>query len=297
MYNIEIWKLATDVLLAGSLIYLCYRISRRPAAASVSLEAQNLEADLRKLVEEAGNSSRSLSVELRKRQQELEKLLFDLGTVEHRVNRAIVTAEERKGELEIEYTRAAQTVTEVRLQAESRPTARPESRLSPERRTEVLITPTPETEQVELYEDMPEPPSFEQAGRIQPEKVRSDRPAGIALNIYGEPVQSAGKSVGLSSRIEKAVEPEVLSEQSAIEDVFAAAEEMLRAGESLQRVAARTDLPLEDLKMLSEVIAREKASAAVTAGHAENEERAVAFSTSDQRLGVLAGIRRQVQVL
>lgn len=314
MHYMEIWRLTTDILLAGALVYLALRMLRKPAQDTSALEMQGLEQSLRRVVQEADLSSRTLGTELLKRKQDLEKLLFDLGTVEHRLNRAINSAEERKGALELECSRAAQLENEIHLQKKEMPRAAavqpgPQTMRLNQAIERTILAPEPVSEP---ETDAPEPPSFETA---LPRHTASIQPAArsiVAYNIYGDPIGAASsenleeRDRGLVSQVTKEINTASSAGKTlpgAVEDIFSAAEDMIRAGQDLRLIAQKTDLPLEDLQMLSQVVKREQALRRREdveqdeAAESASVDSAVAFSRTDQRLGVLAGMKRQVQVL
>jgi hypothetical protein len=78
--------------------------------------------------------------------------------------------------------------------------------------------------------------------------------------------------------------------QPTVEDIYAAAESFLRAGQTLEMVAARTRLPAEDVRMLSQIIERERRA------RDEKEEgipdAGKGATRQDDRLGVLGSYRR-----
>ncbi len=94
MEHIELWKLGVDICLMAALLYLCYRMIKTPTSPIYSKKADELKAALANLVQEADAASKELNNKLIRRQQTLEKLLFDLGTVENRLGCATDSAEE-----------------------------------------------------------------------------------------------------------------------------------------------------------------------------------------------------------
>ena len=120
----------------------------------------------------------------------------------------------------------------------------------------------------------------------------------MKVNIYGEPIpdpQPAAPSARrakppskpLSAQVEKEVHnpytPGDRREQG-LQRVYDAAEDLLRAGRDLQTVAGITSLPLEEVRMLSQMIAQE-------------DRAAKKIPPVDSRLGVLGTMRREIQTL
>ena len=71
--------------------------------------------------------------------------------------------------------------------------------------------------------------------------------------------QSSEEPVRLTDRIEKIVEPESDEELTrSLEDIYSAAEAMLRAGEGIESIAARTKLPMSEVQMLAQLVEQEE---------------------------------------
>lgn len=99
MSHIEMWRFVTDMALMLSLGYLCFRFLRAPVSEARLERLAQLENTLRSLVQEAEVASRTLNDHLLRRQQTLEKTLFDIETIEERVNKVIDRASEKHDEL------------------------------------------------------------------------------------------------------------------------------------------------------------------------------------------------------
>jgi hypothetical protein len=94
----------------------------------------------------------------------------------------------------------------------------------------------------------------------------------------------------LSAHIEKSVQnpyAKAKNTKVGVEDIYFAAETLLKRGKDVESVARRTRLPVEEVRMILEVLQREAAV----------EEEAIDPAIADPRLGVLSKIRRQVQTL
>lgn len=295
----------------------------------------SLESSLRTIVREAETSSLRLTEELSRRQKSMEELLYDLETVEHRVNKAIDQAQAAsrrvtKQESRREPSASVETHSDSRLSA-SQP------------RQSVASSPN--------YDSVPEPASFEtHSQRAVPQRVSSApqggspyeaaarssahqtqqvaqsraqqaAPSKQAVNIYGEPIAAAeaapqrattpvmqgqqsqmrnrpeqGEGRGSRSSLEQQVERQQVSQPAmsmsestgaGLEEVYARAEQLLKAGQSLEAVVARTRLPFGEVQMLSQVVGQEQAA-----------QREAAATDADSRLGVLSSsIRRSSQVV
>ena len=100
MEDLTLWQLVIDGALVAALIFLATRVVSQSGVNSQLAKVRRLDESLRALVREAQASSSTLNEELSSRQRSLEQLLFDLQSVESRVNRAIDTAERLRLELQ-----------------------------------------------------------------------------------------------------------------------------------------------------------------------------------------------------
>ena len=149
-----------------------------------------------------------------------------------------------------------------------------------------------------------EPPSFRASKSPDKVKASSERLVESRwsnVNIYGEPIpqpapspvrtQPAARPVpaprSLAALVEKEVHHPYVSSSRAedrLQRVYDAAEGMLKAGKDLESVAERTSLPVEEVRMLSQMLIQEQRAAAAPIEH-------------DSRLGVLGNMRREIQTL
>jgi hypothetical protein len=287
MVNLGFWQLATDVLLLCSLVYLSFQFVRSPRINAQLRAVRELEGALRVLVREADGAGRSLNDQLMRRQQALEKALIDADLAEQRITKL-----------------AAQQQAEV-----SRPVAAP------------VTPPVPEAAPVAANSKL----------RRSIEVEPSEPPVEWKkVNIYGEPIaaeaisesQTSGKVPGraqqramrtyspLKAQVQKEVsevtEPEAPKRsmpkppkqppaaqqaEAAIEDVYLKAEELLRAGDGLAQVASQTNLPISEIRALSQMIIGERAVAQNKEGHIAQ------VVDEDPRLGVMSTMKRQTITL
>lgn len=288
MTHLEWWKLGADILLLGALVWLSFHLTRsRQTVAVPSRQGLDLERTLRGLIKEADLASSSLQDQLLRRQQSLEKVLRELEATEQRVTRAVQSAETRVS-------------TGGAVAGESTGASRSQPRDF----------------------GMPEAPSFNAVGpRSQPSVTPpSARPQ---TNIYGEIVvpseakraESApppAKSTPLAAAIEREVVPSQRSAAAAraprsapaesLSEVRRAAEELLRAGKDLEFVARRTNLSVDEVRLISNGVGRSTAAregkAVVPSPIVEDPATvAAAVATPDPRLGVLSPIRRSIETI
>jgi len=309
MNSMEIWKLLIDVGLMASLVFLCYRFAR-PDASPSNNRSEKLESSLSHLIKEAEQASYELDEKLLGRQKKLQRLLLDLEAIEERANRALTKAE--------------------KLETGSQISAgRDDERSS----SSAVYSTTPQ--ETELYERRKaaegyssRQPNIHRPITTMQEEEHEDEAAqeyipqsGKNVNIYGEPIAAArspeprktapvkqnirpritrpnSKNKNnyykpLSASVEKEVSYAENSRDdsdvnASLQEIYSAAEQMLKAGKDVSFICEHTQLPVDEVKMLSQILERENGMQAP-----ENERARV----EDPRLGVLGGIKRDVQVL
>ena len=119
MVDLTHLKLAGDVLLALSIVFLTFRLARSRGGQIASFETRQLESTLRGLIAEAGEASKSFNDQLAKRQRELERILFDASTAESRITRSLSNAEEQQGNLETQAGRVSRQIEELRIETKA----------------------------------------------------------------------------------------------------------------------------------------------------------------------------------
>ena len=326
MQQIELWKIMCDVFLMLSLVWLGVRFLRSPTSMGARRQVAELEGSLRALIKEADATGRSLNDQLLKRQQGLEKLMYDLESAEHRVTRVVSQAEESRNALEMETSRARRSAGDAGYTEATRPAPRPSNlHIEVERvpsKPATLQQPAPQE-----APRAPEAPNFQVTApspTITPAAPRTVEAPRKRTNIYGEEIQDSTPaeqpvinraapyskaterySQGLAGKIEREVPRQAAAPRQkssvGIEAVYAAAEKMLKAGADLNSIARQTNLSIEDVRHLSRIMGAEdriELSTSVTDAVPEVlPEHSTTTPNEDPRLGVLTGMKRQVQTL
>jgi len=295
MAHLELWKLGADILLLGALGWLSFCIARvNTGSGAASRQGVELERTLRGLVKEADLASSSLHDQLLRRQQSLERLLRDIEGVEQRVSRAAASAESRI------------------VQSASAPTANPQ----PVASDSVSTGPRDF--------GMPEAPSFNTVAKPTRVAGKAAAPAPQKTNIFGDPIAEShpaaepppllrADKTPLTAAIEREVVPPSVpptppkaARESAAEslgEIRRAAEELLRAGRDLEFVARRTNLSIDEVRLISNAVLRDAANRGgkVNAPSAQSAEQftpeATTVAAADPRLGVLSPIRRSIETV
>ena len=297
MSQFEIVKLLVDVGLGISLLYLAIRFLRGGISDNQARQLASLDASLKSLIREAEISGNNLNDQLLRRQQAIETTLRDLESSETRLQRCLSGGKDLSQTLDDQIKKVREDLLEVE-------------------RRKVRLETYADEQQPKL--DKPVVSSPIQKRRIKPEEVQhaevyleeqefiENVPESATntnfsrVNIYGEPIEdptpeqiAAGQSLTRSS-LQQAVEKIVETKRSsnslskpALDAVHAAAEEMLRTGRNLEAVASRTRLSLDEVRGISQKIIKESIL---------QEPTAASIRTKDERLGVLAGARRQDQM-
>lgn len=295
MNHLELWKLATDTLLLLALGCLCFQFARSPRISAASRQLRELEGALRALIREADGAGRTLNEQLMQRQASLEKLLIDAQLTEQRITQAS----------------ASSRIEESRVSSRSEPDyERPAASRAKKVSTSRPAGPV-------IMEETVEPASFpaRPAQRPLESSAEEEEESTItfgATNIYGEPIESKpapapsepviGKAQQrametyspLKAKIEKEVKASAknAAAKGSLEDLYASAEQLLRAGNDLMAVANRTKLPIEEVRALSQMIIGERAVAENNARQSGTTE-----IEDDPRLGVMTKMKRQTITL
>ena len=293
MGQFEMVKLVVDIGLGASLLYLAFRFLRGGISEKQARQLAALDGSLKALVREAEVSGNNLNDQLLRRQQAIESTLRDLETNETKLSRSLSSGRELAATLEEQLRK----VREELLDVERRRVRLESTRESVVVREEAPRKAEPKAKQPKFV--APEPEAEIEYEVIEEEEAAV--PNFDKVNIFGEPITEptpeqieAGKSLARSS-LQQAVEKIVESKRSpstlsrpALDAVHAAAEEMLRAGRNLEAVASRTRLSLDEVRTLSQKVIRDSIL---------QEPATTPTRPNDQRLGVLAGARRQEQVV
>lgn len=309
--QIIIWRLAVDLSLVTAILVMAFRWMKASRAHAMLPQTLELEASLRSLISDADAAGRHLNEQLLRREQNLQKLLADIAEAEGRLNRSINGGEERSKEIQIALENARELIAELResFKEEQDALRRQQHELRTHQRLRedsgAKAEPPKQTSRMRLEE--PEPPSFEDLGyqrvRSRPSSG-SDYDRGVSPQpetVFeeqrrGRPAVSSQENIRQPEPRESARKPgmyqaDAATEQRNMQKVYAAAEVLLKQGRKLEQVSAQTRLPVEEVRMLSQMIEIER----------DEEQRksttAASPPVADSRLGVLGNIRRQTTTI
>lgn len=275
MDSITLVRFGVDALLAGSVIYCAMRMLKSSASAAHVRRIQELEGTIRELIREADSAGQNLQDSLDRRQKNLDRTLTELEALEAKNSKALTQAQEFIRSVDSSVTRAKSDLREIAQTAQQIIQKTQNEVRFVQNESEQMIHKTQSRETVNsqvnfhqeiepaqsitlstAIEELPEPPSFSK-----------------------EP--TSRNSSQLRSRIEKenvTSDPEI-----DLAEVERFATELLNAGRDIEYVAARTRMPLEDVKKLTR--RRQRAT---------RSEQPMGV---DPRLGALGAMRRVTQTL
>lgn len=291
MVTFSIIKLAADVLLVFAIGFLGLRILKNGNISGKSSEMLMLEASLKGLIKDSESASRHLNDELQRRQNSLERVLNEIDGAEKRLNQVTTSIAETKPQLEKKIQEGRELIVSL-TKTTSESALRLQSRA-------VQSEPQP-------AEVAPEPPSFES---VVPKETAKHRLPSRMKNSDVQRQQDQQRQQPLAKKIEREVTLAQLPAQppapnptakDRFERVYNAVEAMVKAGHDLKTIARVTKLPEERVKLLQELMVERSQTKNreqdQNQGQDQEEGKAKEFG-ADPRLGVLGGMKRQVQTL
>jgi chemotaxis protein histidine kinase CheA len=332
MNQIHMWQMGVDVCLVLAILVMTFRWMKGSQAQALLPRTMELESSLRSLIHEADAAGRHLNEQLLRREQNLQKFIGDIDEAEQRLSRAIASSEERSNDLASGSEKAQSILKEIttvladlrrelkepaprkapaREEAPARPVARAAEPQAPDFDD---IAPeyaeNPPASRQQARNQQPEAPQRRQAEMPAPARAsqqprRDDRIELEAQQAQArptrapqqQPMQRQAVAEDRAQRAEPqprrqaAYEPERAS-QRELQQVYATAEELLKQGKKLEQVSAQARIPVEEVRLLSQMIEIEREEA----GRASTKRPAQA-PPADPRLGALGAIRRQTTSL
>ena len=301
MQHIDMWRMAVDVALVTSILMMAFRYMKGSNAQALVPRTLELESSLRSLITEADAAGRHLNDQLLRREQTLQRLLSEIEGAEQRMSRAMSTAEECAASLLTDSDKAktvidelSHTMTELKAElrrdAASQPT--PRSRTETPARAATVREPAP----VEFQDMAPaaRSNSSQPARQFAPQAASLDRQMSTfpAMGLLGDAMhprrQSGENQAATAPRPAAPREAEPLG-QAEMRVVYATAENLLKEGKRVEQVSAQTRIPVEELRMLSQMIEIEREE------EAQQSVRPRVTVQTDPRLGALGAVRRTSQ--
>jgi hypothetical protein len=244
--NFYSFSIALDSAIAFLLLVFIGRSLRLPHTLRHSKRLTELEVSLRTLVREATVSGSNLNDELRKRRGELEKSLQEIERaylkaqatiidLNSATNKAVLPTKVEKQEVEASKGEQAPSLkSRVRFCAQ-----KPHEIVKAQQKSQKNIF-SLDSKNEFLSEDEIPRVTFDTKEKILTKKNNS-------------------KAVVNHTSLDSLVEKETTRERKSnmMLEVYEAAERLIKSGQNLDNVAQVTKLPLSEVKLLSEIVARE----------------------------------------
>ncbi len=297
--QLSLWQMMVDLGLITAILVMALRWMKGSRAQALLPQTLELEASLRNLIDEAEASGRQLNDQLLRRESNIQKYLTELEESERRITRSVIEGEEVSKRLEVAASAAQRNATQrnaAQSNATQSNTAQQERGDSYKARAYAVElddaeAPAPQarTPQARATRSAAEAPaaSAQQAPRrsapVQSSASVQHSSYSNAPKIISRPPSAAGNT---TQAYQKAAQPS----SSELQQVYALAEQMLKQGVEFEQVAQRTKLPLDGVKMLSQMIEIERDE------ELTQELQAGQVIAGDPRLGALGTTRRQTNV-
>lgn len=298
--QLSLWQMMVDLGLITAILVMALRWMKGSRAQALMPQTLELEASLRNLIDEAEASGRQLNDQLLRRESNIQKYLTELEESERRITRSVIEGEEVSKRLEVAASAAQRNATQ-RNAAQSN-TAQQERGDSYKARGYAVELDDTEAPALQAHA-----PQAARAPQTRTTRSAAEAPAATtqqaprrsaplqssasvqhssysnAPKIISRPPSAAGNT---TQAYQKAAQPS----SSELQQVYALAEQMLKQGAEFEQVAQRTKLPLDGVKMLSQMIEIERDE------ESTQELQAGQVIAGDPRLGALGTTRRQTNV-
>ncbi len=287
--QLSLWQMMVDLGLITAILVMALRWMKGSRAQALLPQTLELEASLRNLIDEAEASGRQLNDQLLRRESNIQKYLTELEESERRITRSVIEGEEVSKRLEVAAS-AAQRNAAQRNAAQSN-TAQQERGDSYKARGYAVElddaeAPAPQARATRSAAEAPAATTQQAPRRSAPLQSSASVQRSSYTNapkIISRPPSAPGNT---TQAYQKAAQPS----SSELQQVYALAEQMLKQGVEFEQVAQRTKLPLDGVKMLSQMIEIERDE------ESTQELQAGQVIAGDPRLGALGTTRRQTNV-
>ncbi len=274
--QLPIWQMAVDLGLIAAVMTMAIRWMKGSRAQALLPQTIELEAALRNLIAEAEVAGRQLNDQLLRRENNIQRYLTELEDSERRIARSVVEGEEVAKRIEGISSTAQSRLQEV---ISARAPGAPLSQAAPSSGMSASAQ-----QSVAPQASAAQPQASQQAAKAQASAPQRRAPQGASQSA---PAPS-GSTAPASKTPSQAYSSAAKQAGGEIHRVYAAAEKMIREGHDAESVAARTKLPLEGVKLLSQMIEVERTDEAAV------EAKGTKIVSGDPRLGALGATRRQL---
>lgn len=254
--QISMWQMVTDLCLVTAILILAFRFVKSSRLQALLPQLLETEARITRLIAEAESAAQHLNDTLLRREQNIHRYLADVEKSEKEISLSIVEGESLTKELALLTEGAYRETKEL-------------ERMLKEIKGARTVRPSV-TEEVDT-------------------DSRSERRSGIQIEkeVFTTRAESKRASEWLETDFTEEHPQPVENKTSLqkLQNIYKAAEDMLREGDSSEDVAEKTGLDIDGVARLAEMIEIERQE--------EREQTLAANRTAkDNRLGVLGGLRR-----
>ena len=293
--QLSLWQMMVDLGLITAILVMALRWMKGSRAQALLPQTLELEASLRNLIDEAEASGRQLNDQLLRRESNIQRYLTELEESERRITRSVIEGVEVSKRLEVAASTAQRNAAQRNAAQQERGDSYKTRAYAVEledAEAPALQAPAPQAArapQARATRSAAEAPAAttQQAPRrsapLQSSASVQHSSYSNAPKIISRPPSAAGNT---TQAYQKAAQPS----SSELQQIYALAEQMLKQGVEFEQVAQRTKLPLDGVKMLSQMIEIERDE------ESTQELQAGQVIAGDPRLGALGTTRRQTNV-
>ena len=287
--QLSLWQMMVDLGLITAILVMALRWMKGSRAQALLPQTLELEASLRNLIDEAEASGRQLNDQLLRRESNIQKYLTELEESERRITRSVIEGEEVSKRLEVATSAAQRNTAQSNAAQQERGDsykARAYAVELDDAKAPALQAPAPQARATRSAAEAPAATTQQAPRRSAPLQSSASVQHSSYSNapkIISRPPSAAGNT---TQAYQKAAQPS----SSELQQIYALAEQMLKQGAEFEQVAQRTKLPLDGVKMLSQMIETERDEESM------QELQAGQVIAGDPRLGALGTTRRQTIV-
>lgn len=268
MNQLSMWQMVIDLGLVTSILLMAFNAARGSRSQSLIPQVAELEARVKKLIGEAEAAASGVHDQLIRREQNIQRYLSDVDQKEKALSATTLESESLTKELSLLCEAARREATEL---------SQAVSDIARRRIEEAYVAEQTRREPPRTRAFPSESDSDRRDERVQFSTRNQSRRASEWIDRDDSEARETVASEAERSPLQK------------LNDLYHAAEEMLKSGREVREVSARTKIPVEGVERLAQMIEIEREETV-------DKKRGGAFQPgSDSRLGVLGGSRRSPQ--
>lgn len=261
--QISMWQMVTDLCLVTAILVMAFRSVKSSRIQTLIPQLLETEARVAKLIVDTEAAAQHMNDTLLRREQNIYRYLNDLAKNEKEISLSIVEGESLTKELALLTEGAYRESRELaKLIEDAQMICNQEGADSRREENTMQVDP---------------PPQSEHGGRLEIEK-----------EVFSTKTSSkkAAEWIEENFTVETPKKVQKTSSLQRLQNIYKAAEDMLREGISSEEVTEKTGLAPDAVGRLAEMIEIEREEESAQAVRVERP-------SSDERLGVLGSIRRE----